>query len=65
MSRTYSCRPSELMKISEDYAAFCFDEACDYILGKIEDDEEPKFKKKFGGFSDYYSDLERRDVICR
>lgn len=53
------------MKISEDYAAFCFDEACDYILGRIEDDEEPKFKKKFGGFSDYYSDLERRDVICR
>lgn len=53
------------MQISEGYSAFCFDEACAFILTKIEEGEEPIFKKKHKSFSDYYADLERRDVVCR
>lgn len=37
-------RPSELLGITDTYVAFCFDEACAYIIKKIEDGEEPIFK---------------------
>lgn len=38
-------RPSELMDISDAYTAFCFDEACAYILKELKDGKEPIFKK--------------------
>ena len=39
-------RPSELMDISDAYTAFCFDEACAYILNELKDGKEPIFKKR-------------------
>lgn len=39
-------RPSELMDISDAYTAFCFDEACAYILKELKDGKEPVFKKE-------------------
>lgn len=39
-------RPSELMDISDAYTAFCFDEACAYILKELKDGKEPIFKKE-------------------
>lgn len=41
-----SCRPSEIMGIEDLYSAFCFDEACAYIVKQIEDGKEPIFKEK-------------------
>jgi len=32
------------MAIDDEYTAFCFDEACLYIEGKIKDGEKPIFK---------------------
>lgn len=29
--------------MDDDYTAFCFDEACTYILSRIEQGEEPEF----------------------
>lgn len=37
-------RPSELMGIRDTYTAFCFDEACAYILKNIKEGNEPVFK---------------------
>ena len=46
ISKKYKTRPSEVIGISDTYTAFCFDEACLYILSMIEDGKEPVFKKK-------------------
>lgn len=54
------CRPSELLEINDAYTAFCFDEACSYILSKIRRGEEPMPKVKsdqpkvYKKPSDYY-----------
>lgn len=44
MARTYKIRPSQILRIENDYDAFCFDEACDYILSELSD-ENPKTPK--------------------
>lgn len=42
-----SCRPSELLGIDDLYTAFCFDEACAYIIKRIsQDEDEPILKKR-------------------
>ncbi|MBQ4313584.1 MAG: hypothetical protein IJC18_05165 [Clostridia bacterium] len=38
MSKRFSARPSELMHIDDPYAAFCLDEACMYVMCRIEED---------------------------
>lgn len=38
------CRPSEMMGIEDTYTAFCFDEACAFIIQKIRDGEKPIIK---------------------
>ena len=43
MSKMYSCRPSALLGLEDVYTAFCFDEACAYILTKVTDGETPDF----------------------
>ncbi|WP_207755220.1 hypothetical protein [Clostridium pascui] len=45
ISKQYKKRPSEIIGIINDYEAFCFDEACIYILEQIskEGSKEPKF----------------------
>lgn len=37
----HPCRPSELMGIEDNYTAFCFDEACAFIIKQIKDGKEP------------------------
>jgi len=34
-------RPSDLMGIEDAYTAFCFDEACAYIINELQDGKEP------------------------
>lgn len=41
-----SCRPSEIMEIYDPYTAFCFDEACAYIVRQLEDGQEPIIKRE-------------------
>jgi hypothetical protein len=35
--------PSEVLRIKDEYTSFCFDEACMYIIEKLENKEEPRF----------------------
>lgn len=51
----YKVRPSTLLDITDPYTAYCFDEACAYITGRLEDGEEPQFKKKYKSFKDIYA----------
>ena len=46
MARTYKIRPSQILRIGNDYDAFCFDEACSYILSELlaEKPKTPKWK---------------------
>jgi len=40
----YPCRPSEIMGIKDEYTAFCFDEACAFIVKQLRDGKEPIMK---------------------
>lgn len=54
LATKYKCRPSTLFDIADPYTAYCFDEACAFIIQKIEDGEEPHFKQKFTSFTEMY-----------
>ena len=43
MSKLYCLRPSEVIGLYDEYEAFCFDEACAYIVGKIKEGLKPNF----------------------
>lgn len=43
MTRMYQERPSNILGIDDEYTSFCFDEACAYIMSKIDNGENPKF----------------------
>jgi len=42
VSEKYNRRPSEIMGAEDEYTAFCFDEACAYILHKMTGDGKKK-----------------------
>lgn len=54
LSNIYKCRPSVIMDLNDEYTSYCFDEACAYILIKVEDGEEPRFRKRVTSFRDIY-----------
>ena len=56
LSNIYKCRPSSLLDDDiDEYTSYCFDEACAFIIAKMENDEEPQFTKKYKSFKDIYS----------
>jgi hypothetical protein len=46
MSKMYGKRPSEILGIIEEYDAYCLDEAVAYIILKMEQGEQPKYKQE-------------------
>lgn len=62
MSEHYQKRPSEILGITDSYVAYCFDQACLYILMKIKDNIKPVFPSKDesperGQFSSMYKQI--------
>lgn len=45
MSKRYNQLPSDILHITDDYIAFCFDEACSEILARLESGDEPVWKE--------------------
>ncbi len=43
MAQRFQCRPSGILRITDDYAAFCFDEVCCWIIAQMEDGKRPFF----------------------
>lgn len=66
MSNKFGKLPSEVLKIEDEYTAFCFDEVCSHILAKLESGEKPDYnfdkktqqtkKTHYSNFSDMYDD---------
>lgn len=67
MSKLYDVRPSQLIGITEEYDAYCFDEAAAYIISRIKDGETPDFsikdnkgtieKPRYSKMSDMYKSM--------
>ena len=38
--------PSEIARIQDEYTAFCFDEACDYIISQLEQEKKPRWREE-------------------
>lgn len=49
MARRFRSRPSDLLHIDDGYAAFCFDEACCYILSQLDEGKRPFFGRAENG----------------
>lgn len=58
LANVYKVRPSTLFDIKDIYTAYCFDEACAYIVGQIEKGEEPQFRKQYKSFRELYAQYE-------
>lgn len=41
MSNRMKEKPSKIIGLNNDYEAFCFDEACIYILNKMQEENAP------------------------
>ena len=37
--------PSEIARVYQEYEAFCFDEACEYIIKQLEDKKNPVWRE--------------------
>lgn len=44
-SARFNQLPSQILRIREEYLAFCFDEACEYIMAELEEKKRPVFKE--------------------
>jgi len=51
MASTWKKRPSEMLNIDDEYIAYCFDEACTYIINQLKDDKKPHWKQEKGNRS--------------
>lgn len=58
MSKAYNKTPSEIMRIDDEYTAFCFDEACEEIMYRISKGEKPIFRSKYKSFADFYKQFD-------
>ena len=48
MAKNFKQRPSQIISLHDEYEAFCFDEACTYMIAEMskEDPKEPDFDIK-------------------
>ena len=54
IANTYNQRPSTLAGDLDEYTAFCLDEACAFILNRVQNGGTPRFTKKYKSFKDLY-----------
>ena len=60
LAKAQNRTPSEVLGIEDEYTAFCFDEACDYIVKRIAKGDEPRYekkKKKVSSMAEYFKEL--------
>ncbi len=54
MAQRFRSRPSDLLQITDGFAAYCFDEVCCYILSQIDEGKRPFFRRTqnlYGNFT--------------
>lgn len=65
MAKRYRQRPSDILGVTDDYAAYCFDEACIFLYNALEEGKELHFKgdgidkkpKHYKTVSEFYKSL--------
>ena len=62
MAKMYSTRPSAILMAEDEYTAYCLDEACAYIAGRIERGDTPTFEVHYSSFSNMYHSLRQEGV---
>lgn len=55
MVQRYQRTPSELLAIEDEYTSYCLDEACAYIMSRLDAGEEMAFTTRYSSFSEMYS----------
>lgn len=45
MARRFRSRPSDILQIADGYVAYCFDEACCWIISQLDEGKRPFFGK--------------------
>lgn len=66
MSRQYGCQPSEILFLDDEYTAYCFNEACFFIMMMLMNGKKPHYKKEqrkhkqrhYKTFSEFYKQYE-------
>lgn len=58
LAKIYKVRPSTFLDLVDPYTAYCFDEACAYIVDQLEKGNEPIFKNAYKSFKDLYAQYE-------
>lgn len=56
MVQRYNRLPSELLGIDDPYTAYCFNEACTYILRELDDGKEFLRNRHYTSFTELYKD---------
>lgn len=57
MAQRYRKTPAEILSISDQYTAYCFNEACAVIMSHMDNKEEPTFTSRYKSFTDLYNDV--------
>lgn len=60
LAKSQNQKPSNVLCIEDEYTAFCFDEACEYIMINIRNGEEPQYEKKkvkVTSMAEYFKEL--------
>ena len=54
MAKEYNKLPSEILRIKDEYSAFCFDEACNLIIKNLQDGKKAIFDEDYKKSNDDY-----------
>lgn len=44
-----------IIHIKDEYTQFCFDEACAYIISKVQKGETPMFRRHYSSFTEAFA----------
>ena len=55
MAQRYKKTPSEILRIDDEYTAYCLDEACAVIASRMDKGENPVFVTRYKSFTDLYA----------
>ena len=54
-ARRFRSKPSDILHIDDGFVAYCFDEACCFIISQLEEGKRPFFMRELSGESAGYS----------
>lgn len=63
-AQRFRTKPSDILRIDDGYAAYCFDEACCFIISQLEDGKRPFFtRRQQEGHSQHSGNARTIDIL--